>query len=108
MTRKGSQACPLRYAPHSRCGIITSTDDKVPVNLQTTYARLVTDQHVLADALFDVPDAEGGIPGTRDCGFVVTHLEASNGRCVTTEDVFAFTEVQTRLARVNHHHNYHQ
>jgi len=62
------------------------------MNLQATHARLMTDQHILADALFDVPNAKSGIPGTGDCGLVVTHLKASDGRRMTTEDVLAFAE----------------
>ena len=60
------------------------------MNLQTADRSLVADKDMLANALFDVPNAEGGVARAGDGGGTVGHFEAADGRSVAAQHVYRF------------------
>lgn len=52
---------------HSTCSVVTTTDDLVPTNVKTSYARGVAVQYTEHDPLLDVPYTEGRVPRTCHC-----------------------------------------
>ena len=60
------------------------------MDLKTADRSLVTDEDMLADALFDVPNAEGSVAGAGDGSGTVGHFEAANGRGVTAQHMYRF------------------
>lgn len=80
-----AQALALGDAPDLRCGIIAARNNNVAVDLQTPDASLVADQHVLADALLQIPDSQCRVSRARDCSISIRHLQTSNSRRVSAE-----------------------
>lgn len=56
VARQCPQTLPLRNAPDPRRGVVAAGNDHVSVDLQTSHARLMADQDVLANARWQIPD----------------------------------------------------
>lgn len=101
VSAEGAQTSAFRNAPYFGCGIITSRNHKVALDLQTSNASLVTNKYILADSLLDIPNAESGISRARDRCVRVGHLQTTDGRGMASEGVnrFAAAHVNTSHGR---------
>jgi hypothetical protein len=81
-----------KMGTYSAGAVVASTDDLVTSNLDAADRVLVPGQKMKQDSLLDVPDAQVRVSRSRDGDrAAVEHLEASDRRRVTTEDVLAHT-----------------
>ena len=90
VTLQGSQTSAFANAPYAGGGIVATRDDKIAMDFQASYASLVSDENVFTQALFDIPDTKGGVPGTRYRRGSIGHFEAANCRGMAAEHVDAF------------------
>jgi hypothetical protein len=62
VARQGLQTAPFGDAPDSRRGVVATGDDDIALDLETSNARLMTNENVAAQTCSDIPDSEGRIP----------------------------------------------